>query len=99
MVYGPGSEVEAQGGTSASTPIVAALITRINDERLSVGKSTVGFVNPVLYENPQMFNDVTKGNTSICDSVAFEAAEGWDPITGLGTPNYPKMLDVFMKLP
>ncbi|PNP40534.1 hypothetical protein TGAMA5MH_07531 [Trichoderma gamsii] len=99
IVYGPESEVEAQGGTSASTPIVAALINRINDERLSVGKSTVGFVNPVLYENPQIFNDVTKGNTSICDSVAFEAAEGWDPITGLGTPNYPKMLDVFMKLP
>ncbi|KAK1240117.1 hypothetical protein MKX08_007559 [Trichoderma sp. CBMAI-0020] len=98
-VYGPGSEKEAQGGTSASTPIVAALINRINDERLSVGRSTVGFVNPVLYENPQIFNDVTKGNTSICDSVAFEAAEGWDPITGLGTPNYPKMLDVFMKLP
>ena len=23
----------------------------------------------------------------------------WDPVTGLGTPNYPKMLDLFMSLP
>lgn len=23
----------------------------------------------------------------------------WDPATGLGTPNYPKMLDLFMDLP
>ncbi|PON25332.1 hypothetical protein TGAM01_v205626 [Trichoderma gamsii] len=98
-VFSNESQVVSQGGTSASAPIFAALINRINDERLSVGKSTVGFVNPVLYENPQIFNEVTKGNTSICDSVAFEAAEGWDPITGLGTPNYPKMLDVFMSLP
>lgn len=36
---------------------------------------------------------------SYSDSMAFKAAEGWDPITGLGTPNYPKMLDVFIKLP
>jgi tripeptidyl-peptidase-1 len=98
-VYGPNAQLEAQAGTSASTPIFAAIINRINEERLAVGKSTVGFVNPVLYKYPQIFNDVIEGNNSICDSVAFKAAEGWDPITGLGTPNYPKMLDVFMKLP
>jgi hypothetical protein len=23
----------------------------------------------------------------------------WDPVTGLGTPNYPKLLSVFMALP
>ena len=36
------------GGTSASCPVFAAILTRINDERLKVGKSTVGFVNPTL---------------------------------------------------
>ncbi len=35
-------------GTSASAPIFAAILTRINEERLKAGKSTVGFVNPVL---------------------------------------------------
>jgi len=27
------------------------------------------------------------------------ACLGWDPVTGLGTPNYPKMLKLFMSLP
>ena len=38
----------SQGGTSASAPIFASLLNRINEVRLAAGKSTVGFVNPVL---------------------------------------------------
>lgn len=38
-------------GTSASTPIFASVLTRINEERLRAGKKTVGFVNPVLVSN------------------------------------------------
>lgn len=36
------------GGTSASAPIFASILTRINEERLAAGKSTIGFVNPTL---------------------------------------------------
>lgn len=36
------------GGTSASAPVFASLINRINEERIAGGKGTVGFVNPVL---------------------------------------------------
>lgn len=36
------------GGTSASAPVFASILTRINDARLKAGKSTVGFVNPTL---------------------------------------------------
>jgi tripeptidyl-peptidase-1 len=36
------------GGTSASAPIFASLLTRVNEVRLAAGKSTVGFVNPTL---------------------------------------------------
>ncbi|KAL4898153.1 peptidase S8/S53 domain-containing protein [Aspergillus ambiguus] len=86
------------GGTSAAAPVFAALLTRINEERLAAGKSTVGFVNPVLYANPDAFFDVTSGNNQGCDTKGFSAAKGWDPVTGLGTPNYPKLLDVFMNL-
>jgi tripeptidyl-peptidase-1 len=32
--------------------VFAAILTRINDERLKVGKSTVGFVNPTLVSRP-----------------------------------------------
>ena len=36
------------GGTSESAPVFAAILTRINEERISAGKSTIGFVNPIL---------------------------------------------------
>ena len=36
------------GGTSASAPIFASILNRINEERLAAGKSTIGFVNPTL---------------------------------------------------
>ncbi|CAI7623973.1 unnamed protein product [Penicillium pancosmium] len=85
------------GGTSASAPVFASILTRINEERLAAGKSTVGFVNPVLYQHPEAFFDITKGNNPGCDTNGFDAAVGWDPVTGLGTPNYPALLDVFMK--
>lgn len=87
------------GGTSASTPIFASIINRINEERIAAGKKPVGFVNPVLYKNPSALNDVVNGTNPGCGTKGFSAVEGWDPATGLGTPNYPKLLDVFMALP
>lgn len=36
------------GGTSAAAPVFASVLNRINEERLAVGKTTVGFVNPTL---------------------------------------------------
>ena len=71
-------------GTSPATPIVAAILTRVNELRLKAGKSTVGFVNPVLYQNPQAFFDVTEGSNGIpAGGIAgFKAAKGWDPVTG-----------------
>ncbi len=36
------------GGTSLSAPVWAAILTRINEERLAANKSTVGFINPTL---------------------------------------------------
>ncbi|KAK3075448.1 hypothetical protein LTR53_001233 [Teratosphaeriaceae sp. CCFEE 6253] len=87
------------GGTSASSPAFAAILTRINEERLAVGKSTIGFVNPTLYAHPQVLHDITVGNNSGCGTPGFYAASGWDPVTGLGTPNYPAMLKLFLSLP
>jgi tripeptidyl-peptidase-1 len=86
------------GGTSASAPIFGAILTRINEERLAAGMPTVGFVNPVLYAHPEAFRDVTEGDNAGCGTEGFPAVKGWDPITGLGTPVYPKLLNVFMKL-
>ncbi|GIZ43935.1 hypothetical protein CKM354_000714400 [Cercospora kikuchii] len=86
------------GGTSASCPVWAALLTRINDERLKAGKPTVGYVNPTLYKNPQAMHDITVGSNPGCNTNGFTASAGWDPVTGLGTPNYPALLKVFMSI-
>jgi kumamolisin len=66
------------GGTSAVAPLWAGLIALIND---SLGKP-VGFVNPLLYQNPNGdFNGITSGNNG-----AYSAGPGWNPCTGLGSP-------------
>ncbi|CZR58938.1 related to tripeptidyl-peptidase I [Phialocephala subalpina] len=87
------------GGTSASTPIFASIINRINEQRLNAGKKVLGFLNPALYNNPGMLNDITNGSNPGCGTEGFRAVGGWDPVTGLGTPNYPKMVKYFMGLP
>ena len=35
-------------GTSCSSPVSGAIFTMINDARLAVGKSTIGFINPAV---------------------------------------------------
>ncbi|KAI9712697.1 MAG: hypothetical protein M1820_001318 [Bogoriella megaspora] len=92
-------EFRQVGGTSASAPIFASVINRIIEERIKIGKGPLGFLNPAMYKNPGMFNDIKNGSNPGCNTQGFSAVEGWDPVTGLGTPNYPKMLDYFLGLP
>nr|POF15306.1 aorsin [Quercus suber] len=94
-----GGDFGLSGGTSASSPIFAALVTRINEERIRIGKGRVGFVNPVLYQHPYVLNDIVNGTNPGCGTDGFSCAPGWDPVTGLGTPNYPRMLKLFLSLP
>lgn len=65
------------GGTSAVAPLWAGLLAVAN----AANGRSAGFVNPVLYANPNAFRDITSGNNG-----AFAAAAGWDPCTGLGSP-------------
>ena len=91
------------GGTSASTPLFAGLVSLINDVRVSKGKKPLGFLNPFIYSNPQAFTDVTVGNNAIDRSgmpakYGFQCTKGWDPVTGMGTPKFGAMLEAAMKL-
>lgn len=90
-------KIRAIGGTSAAAPIFASIITLLNEERLALGKKSIGFLNPTMYMHPEMFNDITVGNSPGCGTDGFPASKGWDPVTGLGTPNYEKMREVFVK--
>jgi tripeptidyl-peptidase-1 len=44
-------------------------------------------------------NDISKGFNYGCGAQGFKAADGWDPVTGLGTPDYEKLLELYMSLP
>jgi tripeptidyl-peptidase-1 len=86
-------------GTSASSPVFGSVITLLNDARLAVNKSSLGFVNPLLYANPTALNDITSGSNPGCGTNGFSAVTGWDPVTGLGTPNLQKLMTVALALP
>jgi kumamolisin len=70
------------GGTSAVAPLYAGLFALINELLVKQGKPRAGYVHPALYQNPQTFRDIISGNNG-----AFSAGPGWDPTTGLGSPN------------
>jgi len=74
------------GGTSAVAPLWAALVARINQQ---MGKP-IGFLNPLIYAQAveaSGFHDITQGNNG-----SFSAAQGWDPCTGLGSPDGAQLL-------
>ena len=80
-------------GTSCSSPIFASVIALLNDQLAAAGKSPLGFLNPFLYSTgASALNDVTTGSNPGCNTNGFPAAAGWDPVTGLGTPNFAKLL-------
>jgi len=94
------------GGTSASSPASAGLFNMFNDALLAKGKTPLGFLNPLLYkmakEQPSTFNDLTFGSNkcdfSTCCKWGYEATPGWDPASGLGTPNFGEILKYVLKL-
>jgi len=92
-------EVHVTDGTSASAPVFAAIVALLNDIRAQQGKGPLGFLNPLFYKRPEMFNDIVDGFNPGCDLMGFTAAKGWDPVTGLGTPNFEKMRQVIEALP
>ena len=62
--YYSGSKLQQTLGTSGAAPIWASVLTLINDKRSQCGKGAVGFVNPVLYQHPEVFHDITNGKCS-----------------------------------
>ncbi|KAK7467531.1 hypothetical protein VKT23_004584 [Stygiomarasmius scandens] len=88
-----GGSVGSVGGTSASSPTFAGIIALLNDFRLSRGQSSLGFLNPLLYQNPDVFTDIVSGTNPGCGTAGFDAGltPGWDPVTGLGTPDFVKL--------
>ncbi|KAJ7860359.1 family S53 protease [Mycena leptocephala] len=86
--------VTSIGGTSCASPIFASFIALVNDRLIAANKPVLGFLNPLLYSTGKGgLDDVTVGGSSGCGSaVGWPATTGWDAVTGLGTPDFPGML-------
>ncbi|KAJ3711369.1 tripeptidyl peptidase A [Lentinula raphanica] len=86
-------EVQLFGGTSAASPTFAGFVALLNDARLKAGLPSLGFLNPLFYSSAVSgFNDITSGNAPGCGTEGFNATVGWDPVTGLGTPDVGKLI-------
>jgi tripeptidyl-peptidase-1 len=106
-VYDQGS-LKGYQGTSCSAPAFGGIVALLNDARLRAKSPALGFLNPLLYSNPNALNDIVLGGSTGCDGNArfhgapngspvipyasWNATAGWDPVSGLGTPNFPKLL-------
>ncbi len=76
-------------GTSEATPLWAG-----TDAVMNQADGQLGFLAPRLYqiyENPALyaeaFHDITVGDNSFDGITGYSAGPGWDPASGLGTPN------------
>ncbi|KAI1785024.1 family S53 protease [Ganoderma leucocontextum] len=85
-------DIDGVSGTSTASPTFASIVALLNDRLIAAGKSPLGFLNPFLYSTgASAFNDITSGSNPGCNTKGFPAKEGWDPVTGLGTPDFVKL--------
>jgi subtilase family serine protease len=100
-VFTPGQSGPQEGpvgGTSAATPCWAAITALIDQYLMQQHLKTVGFANPALYyfaRSPQglpapAFHEITEGS-----NLHYPATSGWNPATGLGSPDVAHLADDF----
>ncbi len=74
------SQWEVWGGTSAASPIIAAVY--------ALSGNTAGYPASYTWSHASGLFDVTTGSNGTCSpSIWCHAGTGWDGPTGLGTPN------------
>lgn len=92
-----GQVMPGVAGTSAAAPTFSGIIALLNGVRRKKSGSNLGFLNPLIYEWNAMgnvLNDITDGGNEYCGAAGgFPASKGWDPATGVGTPNLGKMIE------
>ena len=74
------------------------MVSLLNDARIAAGLPSLGFLNPWLYaQGYKGLNDIVSGNNPGCGTQGFQATKGWDPVTGLGTPDFGLLKDIALK--
>jgi kumamolisin len=86
----------AAGGTSVAAPIWAGFLARVNAGRVGAKKPRLGAANAALYGVGRAastpFRDVLRGDNSYAGVPGFSAGRGWDPVTGLGSPDVARLV-------
>ncbi|KAL8808828.1 MAG: hypothetical protein Q9223_003671 [Gallowayella weberi] len=110
-VIDKGREIRV-GGTSASAPAFAGIVSLLNGARLAKGRKPLGFLNPFIYKHGYRgLTDIVNGGSRGCTGrdiysglpspvvpgAGWNATKGWDPVTGYGTPNFPALLALSQK--
>ncbi|KAF8261226.1 peptidase S8/S53 domain-containing protein [Lactarius quietus] len=82
--------------TGLSTAVVASVVGLLSDWRLFLYRGPRGWLNPWLYgRGRESLTDVKIGQNEGCSvaGLGFPALQGWDPVSGIGTPDFPDMKD------
>ncbi|MBV8220222.1 MAG: S53 family peptidase [Solirubrobacterales bacterium] len=84
--------LESVGGTSGSSPFVAAATALVDAQQQARGAPRIGLANGWLYQaarrNPASFYDVSQGTNDLKAVRCCTASRGYDLASGLGVPNW-----------
>jgi len=87
------------GGTSFAAPRWAGFLALVNEQAVSNGSATLGFINPAIYSlgnGPHygvVFHDITSGNNDNGKGQSYNAVVGYDLVTGWGSPSGQNLID------
>lgn len=102
-VVSDGIPMPGVGGTSCAAPTSSGIFSLLNEVRLQAGKTTLGFLNPMIYlaaaKEQNIFNDAITGIDAGCSFVGFPAWKGWDACSGNGSPNFRLLSQIVSDLP
>lgn len=92
---------------SCAAPVLAGIVSLLNGARISSSQPPLGFLNPFIYSiGYRGLNDIVDGGSRGCTGkdrfsglttpivpfASWNATKGWDPVTGYGTPDFPRLL-------
>ena len=84
--------LEPVGGTSGSSPFVAAATALVDAQQRAQHEPRIGLANGWFYQadrrNPASFYDVTQGDNQLKLVTCCSAATGYDQASGLGVPDW-----------
>ncbi|KGQ00788.1 hypothetical protein PAAG_12548 [Paracoccidioides lutzii Pb01] len=113
MIIDHTSKLQQEELRSGATPMFASIEINLNSICLTEGKPELGFLNPLLYSlQGAGFNDIIHGCSGGCTGkstasglsaphtpgAGWNATVGWDPVTGLGTPDFGALAELVRAL-